>query len=97
MGYSDQVFLPYTNIATAATTVISGGPGRLGRIVINGGTLTGTITVYDNTVGSGSKIATISANQAIGQNFVYNCRFRTGLTIVATANVDFTVVADNGS
>jgi hypothetical protein len=97
MGYSDQIFLPYKNIAAAATTVIAGGPGRLSRIVVNGGTLTGTITVYDNTAASGTKIATIGANQVVGYNFVYNCQFRVGLTVVTSANVDITVIADNGS
>jgi len=83
----------YTNIGTAATTDICDGPGRLHSIVINGGTLTGTITIYDERgTGTTTKIGTIGANQVVGMNFTYECDFKTGLRITASANVDYTVV-----
>lgn len=83
----------YTNIAAAATTDIKDGGGRLHNIVINGGTLTGTITIYDeNGTGTTTKIGTIAANQVVGMNFPYDCNFKTGLRITSSANVDFTVI-----
>lgn len=84
--------LKYLNIATAATTDVVDGPCFLGRIVINGGTLTGTITIYDE-AGSATttKVATIGANQVLGTTYHYNVHLNKGLRIVASANVDFTV------
>jgi hypothetical protein len=81
----------FRNIAAAATTVVKTGAGTLERIVINT-TAASTITVYDNTAGSGTKIATIAASPVIGSNFVYGALFSTGLTIVTAGASDITVV-----
>ena len=82
-----QVYEP-RNIASATTTVI-GGPGILHSIVINT-TAAGTITIYDNTAASGTKIATIKAS-AVEGTYLYDVRCRTGLTIVTAAASDITV------
>lgn len=87
----------YTNVATAATTVIKSGAGFLHAIVVNTPLATGTLTIYDNTAGSGTKIATITYPATLlstGPNtIIYDCSFGTGLTIVgATANVDYTAI-----
>jgi len=83
----------YTNIAVAATTDIKDGPGRLHSIIVNGGTLSGTVTIYDeNGTGTTTIIGTIAASQVVGMNFTYECDFKTGLRITASANLDFTVV-----
>lgn len=79
-----------TNITGAATTVCKTGPGVLTTIVINKAT-TGTITIYDNTAASGTKIGTIAASTAAG-SFDYQCQFTTGLTIVNGSTEDITVV-----
>lgn len=77
------------NIASATTTTVKSGSGYLNRIVINT-TAAGTITIYDNTAASGTKIATIAASAAQG-TYTYQGRFAIGLTIVTAAASDITV------
>lgn len=91
----DILAAKYSNVAAAATTVVKSGQGFLKRIVVNKALANGTITIYDNTAGSGTKIGTITfpatllANQFV---FDYECAFSTGLTVVSVEDVDFTVV-----
>lgn len=79
----------YKNISTATTTVIQTQPGFLHAITINT-TAAGAITVYDNTAGAGTKIATLKASVVEG-TYLYDIVFRTGLTIVTAAASDITV------
>lgn len=84
------------HIAGVATTVLKYGAGRLHRIVNNRGTVaTGSVTVYDNTAGSGTVLAVIDTSQS-GANpgtLEYQVNFYTGLTIVTVGgNTDLTVV-----
>lgn len=81
----------YNNITTATTTVVKTGPGVLVSIVINAAN-TGTITIYDNTAASGTKIATIAAGATAGSTFGYLAQFATGLTVVTSAADNITVV-----
>lgn len=84
----------YLNIVLAAptTTVVKSGSGILHAICINTPAATGTITIYDNTAASGTKIGTITAFASTNPCFTYNAYFATGLTIVtATAANDITV------
>ena len=97
MGFNDDVYLSHTNISSDTTTIISTRSGRLGRVVVNGGTLTGTITIYDSATATGTVIATIGANQVVGDVFPYNCRFTNGLTVVTSAAVNITVSSDRGA
>lgn len=77
-GYSFQ------NITTSTTTTVKSGAGVLHLVNINAdGTVASTVTVYDNTTGSGTKIATINS-LALSGAFVYDVAFTTGLTIVTT-------------
>lgn len=80
----------YKNIATATTTVVKSGSGIVHSITINT-TAAGAITVYDNTAGSGTKIATIAISPVIGSTFIYDVSFKTGLTIVTAGASDITV------
>lgn len=92
MAAPDDHSLPNTgfrNITTATTTVVKAGPGILQSLVINT-TAAGTITIYDNTSAAGTKIATIAASANLG-DYVYNCVFSTGLTVVTAAASDVTV------
>lgn len=82
--------LNYTNITSATTTTIKSGKGVLRSININT-TAAGTITVYDNTAASGTKIATFPASAVVGTRD-FGCRFHTGLTIVTAAASDITVI-----
>lgn len=77
-GYSFQ------NITTSTTTTVKSGAGVLHLVNINAdGTVASSVTVYDNTAGSGTKIATINS-LALSGAFVYDVAFSTGLTIVTT-------------
>lgn len=85
----------YTNIASASTTVVKTGTGTLKRIVVNKLVASGVITIYDNTAGSGTKIATVTNPGTLLVNQLqleYGIRFQTGLTIVTSAADDVTVV-----
>lgn len=82
----------YKNITTDATTTLKSAPGYLHTVCINTPAATGTITIYDNTAGSGTKIGTITSFASINGCFIYDVAFWTGLTIVtATATPDITV------
>lgn len=50
----------YSNITGQATTVIKTGEGILHAITFNKPTATATVTLYDNTAASGTKIGTIT-------------------------------------
>ncbi len=67
-------------IATATTTTIATGAGILHAINITE-TAAGTITVYDNTAGSGTIIAVFKAS-IVENSFVLDASFTIGCTIV---------------
>lgn len=88
-GYS------YTNIAGAATTTLKSGAGKFVRLVINKAVASSAITIYDNTAGSGTKIATVTQPLSILQSqtsMTYEVAFATGLTIVTSSTDDITIV-----
>ncbi len=84
----------YKNITLAAptTTVVKSSGGILHSICINTPAATETLTLYDNTAASGTKIGTITIYASTNPCFIYDINFATGLTIVsATAAGDITV------
>jgi hypothetical protein len=82
----------YKNITTDTTTTLKTGPGYLHTVCVNTPAATGTITIYDNTAASGTKIALITSFASVSGCFVYDVAFWTGLTVVtATATPDVTV------
>lgn len=85
----------YQNVAAGtATTTVKSAPGILVAIVINTkGASSNTLTVYDNTAGSGTKIATIDTVNVTGA-IRFDVAFRTGLTLVSATGTgaDYTVV-----
>lgn len=90
-----------TNIAGAATTTVISGAGTLHSIIVNTPAASGTITIYDNTAGSGTKIGTITFPAALlssgPTSLLYDCKFAVGLTIVTVgASLDLTVNASAG-
>ena len=90
---TDQ-FGSYKRLATAATTVISAYPCHLIGVVVNGGS-GGTITLYDDPAAatSGNQIAIIEAIGATNPvSLPYYLVCNRGLTVVAAANTDFTVI-----
>lgn len=82
----------YTNITGQATTTIKSGSGVLHTICVNTAAATETITIYDNTAGSGTKIGTATVYASTNPCLTYDIYFATGLTIVtATASSDLTI------
>lgn len=87
--------MQYQNILTATTTVCKAGFGKLERIVINKAVASAVVTVYDNTAGSGTKIATITMPATLLEShnvLDFGCTFGTGLTVVTSSTADITVV-----
>jgi hypothetical protein len=85
--------LKYTNLKALGTTTIKAGEGVLHSISINTKGATGnTATVYDNTAGNGTTIATVDTTAQI-QTLLYDLQFTTGLTIVLATgtSADITV------
>jgi hypothetical protein len=84
-----------TNITTATTTTVKSGSGYLNAIIINKAVVSTTITIYDNTAGSGTLIGTITYGGTLLNDppimATYNCNFVTGLTIVTSGATDLTV------
>lgn len=82
----------YLNITGQATTTVKSGSGILHTICVNTPAATETITIYDNTAGSGTKIGTITVYASTNPCLTYDVNFITGLTLVtATASSDITV------
>lgn len=85
----------FTNIATATTTTVKSGSGFFHALVINKAVAASTITMYNNTAGSGATIGTITFGAALLSDppipAFYNVTFSTGLTIVTSGAVDITV------
>ncbi len=80
----------YLNMAAGATTTVKSGAGVLFAVIVNNPGTTITLTLYDNTAGSGTKIATIAL--AAGQTLPYGLNFGTGLTAVLSGTADVTIV-----
>ena len=80
--------MPNGNIKTATTTVCITGKGTFSHLTVNGGTM-GSITIYDNSAGSGTEIAIIASPLA-GMLLIYDYEFDTGLTIVTAAATNIT-------
>jgi len=79
--------------ATNATTTAKSGAGVLHAITINTkGASSNTITVYDNTAGSGTVMAVIDSTASVG-TLIYDASFATGLTVVTATGTapDITV------
>jgi hypothetical protein len=97
-NYAQGVFTAngynYTNITTKTTTTAKTGSGVLHGIVINKAGSADTLTVYDNTAGSGTTIGTITVTSSVNFVFLYDVAFSTGLTVVSggTTAGDYTVI-----
>lgn len=94
----------YRNMTGNSTVTVKSGNGVVRGISINNNNTGGTITVYDNTASSGTKIATIeiatpsggllsSTGQQSPTYITMTAEFATGLTVVTTgsSNNDITV------
>jgi hypothetical protein len=95
-GGNSQVFLPvsafkYVNITGTTAVVVKSGAGVLHNITINT-PAAGTITIFDNTSASGTKIGTITVGaSSVPVTLQDDVVFQNGLTIVASVANDITV------
>jgi hypothetical protein len=99
-------FSSFQNLTGNVTTTLKSGSGVLKGILINNNTTGGTLTLYDNTSASGTKIATmtigtpsgglLSGNGQGGPFLVdgLNIEFKNGLTVVTAGSTsnDITVL-----
>lgn len=88
----------FRNITGNATTVVKSGSGRLHSIMINRNWTGGTVTIYDNTAGSGTVIATLDVGTPSGGLLSttgtpgpimlgpMGLEFATGLTVVTSGS-----------
>lgn len=85
----------YLNIATNTTTTVKSGAGFFHTLNIGKAVASGTITIYDNTTNSGTKISTITFPATLltdaPYTMVFDVSFSTGLTIVTSHATDITV------
>lgn len=85
----------HTRIAAGtATTVVKAASGTLHAIVINtSGAASNTITVYDNTAGSGTVVALIDGT-SVPKTLLYDADMLTGITIVSATGTgaDLTIL-----
>jgi hypothetical protein len=84
----------YAHMGTASTTTHKSGAGVLRRVCYNFTGASSGITIYDNTAGSGSVIASITVPMTGGPAcMAFDAIFSTGATSVTTgAAQDFTVM-----
>lgn len=95
---SASIINSYVTITGNSTTTAKSGAGILHAIIVGNNTTGGTVTIYDNTTGSGTVIMTLSLGTPSGGLLstsgqlgpVYlntlNIKFSTGLTIVTTGS-----------
>lgn len=87
------LYYSYANITTDTTTTVKSSAGVLHAITFNNPVATETLTIYDNTAASGTKIGTVTVPASPQPvTLTYDVAFANGLTIVtATAASDITV------
>jgi hypothetical protein len=72
--------------------MVKSGAGYLHTVCVNTPAATGTVTIFDSTTGSGTKIGTVTSFASVSGCFEYDVAFWQGLTVVtATATPDVTV------
>lgn len=82
----------YVHISTATTTICKYGAGTLQSVILNNPT-NNSITIYDNTAGSGTIIAVINPGaSAVPVALFYGIDFSTGLSVTTAGTPDITVV-----
>lgn len=85
--------LSSVNITTATTTTVKSVPGLLKRVVVNKPVSGSTITIYNNTAASGTKVGTITNTADVKPYFIDFGRWcDTGITVVTSGADDVTVV-----
>lgn len=81
----------YRYIATATTTNVFSGPGRLKKIILTE-TAAGTITIYDEATGGTTTIVGLLKASIVEGEYEFNVALGKGLQIVTGAASKLTVV-----
>ncbi len=85
-----------TNMTTATTTTIKSGAGLLHAIIVNKAIAAATISLFDNTAGSGTSLGVITFGAALltdpPLNAIYDVSFSTGLTVTTSGATNITLV-----
>lgn len=81
----------FKNITSATTTVVKAGSGNLHSICINTPAAAGTVSMFDNTAGSGTSLGVITSTGTIPSTLTFDVKFNIGLTIVTVGTQDVTV------
>lgn len=83
----------YKYISGASTNVLKYSGGNLHRIIINSGGNGSSITIYDNTSGTGTRIGYIETFKVSAPTSIdFMSPFYNGLTVVVVGTVTFTVI-----
>lgn len=88
-GYS------FTNLADTVSQAVVTGAGMLHAIVINTAAA-GIVTIYNNTEGTGTKIATLKSGLT-ENTYIYDIKFSTGLYVIPAAAVNITYIYRTGA
>lgn len=81
----------YTHFFGAGTVILKQGSGFLQRVCVNT-PVTGTITLYDNTVASGAVIAVLTLTAGAPNVIALGVPFNTGLSAIVVGAQDLTFV-----
>ena len=75
----------FGNMTTSTTTTFKSGAGVLHTVTINQlGTVASTVSIFDNTAGSGTSIAVLNSLSTGEGTYTYDVAFTTGLTVTTT-------------
>ena len=87
----ENIYWDFKRNTASGTCSAMAGPGVLGSIFINGGTM-GIVTITDglNASGTGGNIVHFTPS-VTGESFDFNVRCRYGCSVFASAATDYTV------
>lgn len=90
---SDDRRKRYNYISASGTNTVKSAPGTLWQVVVGTPVASSTITIYDNTAGSGTVLALITNTTDVKPyRLEIEARFETGLTVVTSGNDKVTLV-----
>jgi len=82
----------YMNLTASGTTTVKSGQGELAGMIVNTSAAGATVTLYDSTTASGTKIATVNTPNNFVANIIYGLMFTNGLTVNLSAACDVTII-----
>ena len=80
----------YMSIDTAGGTLVKSGPGSLQAVVINTGTASATVSLFDGTTSAGISMGVINAASEF--DLSYGLQFNTGLFVETAGTPNITIV-----